>query len=1013
MSAVKINVLKADIHDIGFAVSVFAANIKSLLPNLDANIVDDHAKAISGQIIHEQRFKKLSSDSTTIEQLLAIGFVAIDDTSTKVLTSRSDTYVSESTRIRAADIVRGLVKNYPPNVDLHIVKLANDIYKLANLADLSGLLTQSKFIYDVLKFKPFICTKQPLLKTLPWTFTPTEQKMPFAANKCFDLANKYINKEYGGGNLNFSNLAIFMQQVVSANLAGILYCQSEKYANIILARQIQYSGQDKFKLAVTKNMYDAINEFNFIYNKISQDDTYYKSIIKKIKDFKINNVANLKVYLNDKELEKIAAIKISKQNTFCAHVQAFAGFHALLTKQFRNIKEVVRTRISELSDYIEYTGKVANCKKCKEFLFCAHSIECVGMSYDEKDKILEPYKSGVSEGLVFCKYCKEKLLRIYDETALDSNMFNIIAHARALDRENENELPILREICSSSINHVLSSFIFKAEVSKAKLQKELLKIIAPPVTIQLHKLNLQFDSKEYHVHARLIAYVYTFVFFMETFLNDANIILRGTEKSQKEYLNYFGTSAMTKFQEVVSDTSQIRKYMLLAHESTKSIERVKSTYTTKADVAVSIMNTPIYNFLFNMYRIEAIQTNTAAVSITEADAYNSIVYIKDARPESFIYDAYEPTSAFWKGSILRDSYEYLLAFASDKCSVHNTFAIEFVPDDLPNYKAAAFNKSIADKLFAYTDNINKHRLIKSYTEYVAIKFNYKDLMAKMLPVNYVFDDKGQRRQWAVDIKDGRAIGLAAAGLKLSDKMPAAVVKLLRDKKLAPNNNQAAILPPEQKDISINKNRYDVILKINKKYDIGKIEFIGQSAGVPYNEFIKGNVIKSDIRVAKLHGYILRLIKNYNMLRYRPALFEAYFEKKDDILNIEQGTFPDIASGQFLQAYATIKPVWAQDNIYKFLQDYLLGTLEILAAANNKVLLNFATANLDDMFNADVAYSLGTATQSLKLEVQERDLIGDEDGEAAASKDDSGFLNIDDVDYDQDEDDVPEIAGIED
>jgi hypothetical protein len=1007
MDTIKINVLKTNINDIGYNPNIFASNIKQILPHYIDTDITNIAANLGEQIIHEQKFIKTSNDVITLMQLLDISYVIIDDTNNDVITKREELYTGSEIRIRAEKVIKGIHRNYPINVDLNIKKVANSQkYIFANLANLEKLLRDCKNIYWMQKFLPYLHSSQKFLHANIGNSMNTEILEKFhTGRKVFNVVNKYFLSTYNTP-LNMKNINIFYEQIISAKLLESISCtDSEKSINTIILKLRNEKLYDGINVDLIKMRYARLNEFNYLLSLLNKEQEYYKTILAKIAEFNIKSVVNLRSILSESEFKKIAnllAKKIECKNN-CAHIQECKQLYLLLEKSFRGIKDKIAEQFIILREYLEKDGRKYICKKCKEFIVCQHSIDGLELDYDAKQRLLESYKSNTDEGIVFCKECNEKLYRIYKTDILDTNAFNILVRARTLDQEKTNELPVLRDLCRISLKHLLSNFIFHAEVSKNHIIKELLAIIAPNVNIQLHKLKLLFNTYEYIEHAKMIAFIFGYVFLMETFMKDANMTLRDVDKNQKDYLNYFGGLTYAKFQEILGNKSQIRNFMIVAYEETKIIDKLKNNYVTKFDHVNSIINSPIYGFLYELYCLENLQSSEKALN--EIEVFNSIIFVKDARAENFYYDAYIPKSEFWRGNLLRDIYEYLYDFSSKNCIIHKLHEDEILPDNLPKYVRQEFSPTLQNKLCEYYNGIRKTFLAKNYKQKYLLHFNIKDIMAKMLPINYLVDEKGNFRNWVVN--ENKAI--TCDKLKLSDKMPlAANISKLKDKKpISVKSMHEKHLRKHEENLIANKNRFNVILKIDKKYDIAKIEYIGNSGGVYYHDFLKGNIIDSPNKINRVYEYILIIVKNYNRLKFRPSFYKEYFHDRKDLLaKYTQDKFPDIASKDFLREYSKIKSHWSVDNLYVFLQNYLLTIIENLTAKNDEILKNFLLRNLDYIFSLDQIYSKSKSKNLLNLDVQDNDILAIDEGEVKISKNDKGFVNLNEIDYEQDEDDIP-------
>lgn len=1011
---VKINILKTNINDVGFNTSIFANNLKHLLPSYESIDVDNNAAVMNSKIIHEELFNKSSNESITLMQLLTIGYVIIDDTQNNVLMQRGEVYTGSEIGIRLDKITRGIIRNYPINVNLYVTKLASD-YKFSDLSNTTKLLQECKVIYKLNSLNKYKYNAKDF-KAAKLIIANKDIITEVPSKKIFDSCNKFMLIKYNIP-LSLKNINVFIEQLYSVNLTQIIL---DNNTDKIIAQFLKDVDNCNLYNAINKslltNRYRMLNEFNHILRILNSDTEYYKSVLKKIKDYSIKNIRKLSTYLSGKDKEKVSALLIKqlKPQNNCAHINEFKDLYAKMDKLYKGVKDDVLNMIKELSDYIEKDGNIFRCKKCKEFLYCQHNIDGLGLDYDNKQRMYNEYKKSVDEGLVFCKYCDEKLYRIYDSDIVDPDMFNIINRARALDRENTDEMPVIRDICKSSLIQMLSNFIFKADVSRQQIIKDLLSVVTPGVLVQMYKLKMQFNSLEYINHARMISFVFGFIYMLDTFLHDDNMTLRNVNKSQKDYLSYFGNLTFDRFSEILINKDQVRKYMILANEDTKSFKKVKNNYITKIDNVNEILMSNTYHFLYELFNLEHIQSGKD--SLNEVEAFNSIVFLQNAKLETFYYDAYKPSASFWAQKLLRDVYEYLYDFSSAKNKVHNIFPYELIMEGLPNYKQSQFNDELQNKLLTHVKNCFRNYLINKYKTIFRYKFNHADIMAKIFPVNYIITPDGSQRKWVPEIKNGIAVNIIADDLKLSDKMPAA--KLEQIKITALNKSIIASKEVEaevaEENIVVNKNRFNIILEVDKKYEIGKIEYIGMSSGVLYNEFLKGNVKDSSIKVSILNEYIISIIKNYNAFKYNVSANDEYFDgDKKIMLNYTQNNFPDIKSAEFIREFNRIKLHYNANNLYKFQQNYLLSIIETLIATKDKVFHKFILINLNRIFSYDMLYAASKNIVTHNLNAVDQDVLGTENDVEKASNEDDGFVNVDDLDYDQDEDDIPEVNEIDD
>lgn len=1052
----KIKVLKSNAIEFGFNINVFIdilTHFDELVPGINISSADAQANAemLQSLVSDKQLFMFNAKDVFIIGQLLTTGYFAVDQTeefnklesgTTQVNTAlvipkikKQDIVIDESIKVRIDKIAFGTHYNLPANKDIEIKKIANVPqynFKIDQSTDgLKRLLKQSKQLYDMILVNDFVNRVAEKL--------PQQVKLPAVAELPIGIDNNFINISELNNYLSKTymvapakSLCVFVEQLKSSGnieiLRELIYGKFSEISQFLYINNKRHLYK-KQKIESIKSMYDSFNIFNRLYNIMIKSPKSYTTILEKIRINQIKTIDKLRSFISKDELTKITKlleITIRPAND-CTHNRDFRKFHAAKTKEeFYEQYDLLK------NEYIKYdeSGHVYRCKKCGDYLFCEHDIDFanaatvgLGIPSTIKEKLAEKYRdTSINDinGTIFCKYCNSKLYRMQNDEIIDGSIFNALSHARSLDSNNSNELPVVKNETFMSIKRVLGDFIFKYEFSQASLIRNIQKIILIHVLTVLTNMKIGFTDDNFEVYAQMIGTIYAYVYMYDLYSKDKNIVLRNQNGNDKmnvnQYAKYFADKVLNQYNRILSDPKRLEIMITNAYVTLKSEMRASVDEITETDHILGIMSDPFYKYLYHLFSIERCAEGKPILNI--ADAFNHIVKVQKPTVFNFYHDAYSPKSPIWKQEKYRgiaESYDLLMNMSSP----YNYFQVPIGSEsklyNFYGYEQKEYDPSIADKMrkLIQADIYNFRRAM--YLDNGVKQIPREVFMAA--PACYVYDSKLNPYRWEPLIEKGKLVDFVSDGVSLA--------KLKCD--IALSNSIIAKLSPDKRNTIYGKAtltdnlvkyekskakhrdiQFSIIKKINSGFNINQLKFIGQSSGITLIEFMKGNIalpINYEICALRLQYYINQLIKKYNFLRYNTnnTVNLHYFERANLLSKISTynlSRFPEISMIKYnnnnLQDY------------YEELQEFLVNIIKLLIDTNDPICRLFIVDEISNILYIDKLYCKSDVSGVVgDMEIEDEDAAGNADQSLVidVDKNDNDYVDLDNIDYEMDVDEI--------
>jgi hypothetical protein len=430
-----------------------------------------------------------------------------------------------------------------------------------------------------------------------------------------------------------------------------------------------------------------------------------------------------------------------------------------------------------------------------------------------------------------------------------------------------------------------------------------------------------------------------------------------------------------------------------------------------------IIDNPYYEFLYYLYCIEYRATHNKEAP-NEVDAFRHIIKV-DPSKDSFLLKAYAPTSAMWKSGVyqtLANTYEMNINFASRYNNIHITYPNAGDLSHMPNYEAKEYDPLLLNQRLKMVANRNYEFRRMRYFD--TLFYGQGHELFSLMPACMVFDDNLEPYDWKPVIEKGIVIDYDSNGVKLSKlkydeaKSASIITKLLPDTRTTPKGKfkiekvvRTTTSLSHQRDI-----QYSIIKKISTSLSVNQLKFIGLSGGVSAIEFNKGNVlvpIQYNLGSLKLESYIKLFIAKYNELKYNTNRSDKlkYFEQAGLLNKITQYTperFPDIKAKDFLTKLSALTN--AADR-YAFMQEYIVLIISTLLNLDDPIFRLFVVDIMTYILNIDKLYCIsdGYVASTVNNSIDDEDAIGNNDQPEEVDEDDEGFIDQDNIDYEEDVD----------
>jgi hypothetical protein len=592
----------------------------------------------------------------------------------------------------------------------------------------------------------------------------------------------------------------------------------------------------------------------------------------------------------------------------------------------------------------------------------------------------------------------------------------MISHARSLENNSTTELPVVKSESYVAIKKVIDDFIFDYDFNKISLIKNIQVVALTYILEDLATMKITFDNEHFVGYAQMLSMIYAYIYMFDIYSKDKKINMRNIDANVKLNINqYAGTFAertLKQVKGVSTDSKRVQKFIERAYYVLKNEQRSMIDVITDLDIIVYIVSNPFYQFLYNLYKLESKKEEDYF------EAFRHIVKVKQPTQTNFWHDSWKPDSATWKlpgYDDLAEIYDINLNYASPYNYIHVTFENCDSPTNLFGYVKQEFKPDIMLKLYKRDDAVNEQMLKSRYLN-LLYKKDAKRKMTTLLPLCYIYNEDGEQYKWEPVMDAKRKVTDYICGkttfssIKCSDKLNEQIAKkIFPDKRIGVSHKL-----PEFKKTKTDETKYkelnisfNIVKKINNAFNLNQIKFIAQSEGITLVEFLKGNIVEQyNICAFRLRYYINIFISKYNDLRFNVNNVRNlhYFERAKLVNSIQKylsKKFPEIDTARFQNLDTANLKIY-----YENQQLFLVDSISLIYKYEDPITNLFLVDILNELFNIDKLYCKSEGSRIGDIEVNDEDAVGNSDEKIDVNEDDEGYVDTDDIDYEQDTDEIP-------
>lgn len=995
-----IAIRKTTYVDITFSDQGCRKVIKEIMPQIHNIEIEEAVKYIGKYYAKLAEFD-VRSEETLLKRSVAkqqLTYATVDDTGTDL--------------VQLDTIVLGEERNWPTYKDICIKGFKNKDFKFTNLSDVADLLQSHNAAYVYMKsLLPDV--------TIP-DFVTRTQKVS-SANVIYDIefdagmiAPIYtLAKELHAAKLETKDYVKLLKQLKSIELSDcIYYAINNKKGKIdsMLTMKVDQMKNDIMSKNISHQSILIYSEFNLIKKIINTELDNPGKYLDLIKKNKIKTSIDFYAVIPQKDKEKIMKLVGDRNKKIyakpCAHnepLQNYLSFYKIYADWSSDKRKNAKNELSKFLDYDKVT-KQHFCKSCGERVICDHTFELSGVH--NKSEIIKKYKDpeDYSKKYSYCKYCHEQIARNELEEIMTEVKFEEIVRSRQQTMEGDTQAAVFENGLYFGVSNALSTLKIDYDYPQRTLTKSIMNIIFNMVSAQVSKLRMENDLEQYEKIVGLYGYLYAAIYMMSAFINDPKInTVDKTPKNREEYAKYFSIKSSQRFHGL-SSSENTKRIILQAFLDLKNLAGPSIMARNESDKILDILQNPLFLILYRMHLCGFPNDSTL-------DAFNKIVTQPKPTVATFYNNAKIPMKNISQRK--QNMYTYLMDYNSPYCYV---FQYDIRPTGAANL---TYDPKLHNQIVAEQDKINEDDFVSHYTK--MLKARPGKIFSRCYGANYIYDDEGSIIDWSNGLqwttKSGKVIKYADIKKHVDESTDIKLEKRNQVIKFREQKFKHKLLtgyvyvkldnPPAYVS---DKKLLGIISKISNKYNPNILEYLGRSTNHNYYDLIRGIIPGIEQYVSgycRVKQYCQMFIEQYYALKYEPMSennVDIVEESKIDFAKIEEQalSLPELAHEEYFSQSSKLINLFEPKLFYEWVIEQFTKFIIVVEKSNNVLGTLFIEHFLKMMISSEKRLSLPNPKKiagGITAEYGE-DTEYDEAEDARGEK-----SKLDDVDYEQDEDDI--------
>ena len=995
---------KTTYSDLSFHPHGFKKIVNRIMPQLQDAEAEELVKYVG------EFYTKLAEFDTRSDENLLKRSIAKQQQTYAIIDPNGD----PKDAIQTDTIIIGEKRNWPTYTDVIIKGFTNKDFNFTTLDSIKDLLMSHQAAYMYLKSK---LAKQESFEFVSGVI-PEPTKSNVMYNIEFDLAPMTsifdIAKDVHGVKIDTNDYVKMLKQLKSVDLSDAIYYTIHGKKDAITEMLVRKLDQSKIDLMIKNSSYQNLltySEFNTIKTIIETELDNPGKYLSLIKRNKIKTATQFYAMISEKEQQKIRKIVGDRNKKIyakpCAHTEPLDNYMML----FKTIAEWAKEKRNKAKDalmkFLDYDGvtKQHFCKSCGERVLCDHTLEMAGTHHKDKLPIVEKYREpeDSSKKYSYCKYCHEQIFRNELEEIMTEVKFEEIVRSRQQTLEGDTQASAFENGLYFGVSNAISTLKIDYEFPMRTLVKTIMNIIYNFVSTQISKLRIENDLDTYERTAAMYGYIYTAIYMMSLFIADPKITTSDkTPKNKDAYAKFFSLKVSQRFHGL-STPDNTKRIMYQAFSDLKSLAGPTIMARNESDKILDILQNPLFLILYRMNLCAYPKDSTL-------DAYKKIVTNPKSNVATFLIGAKVPMRNVSQQKM--DLYTYLMDYNSPYCYI---FQHDIRPTGAGNhtYDPKLYNESVEREL-----KLNKELYVERYSKVYSAKIS--NVFSKCYGANYLYDEEGDLIDWSNGLqwttKSGKVIKFSDIKKHVDESTDGKIAKRNEKINFSPQKFKHKGLPKyvyvkldNPPEYVFNRKLLGIVSKINNKYSPNTLEYLGRSSGYNYNDLIRGVIpgIESyTIGYCKVKYYCQLFIEQYYSLKYEPL-----GEDNADILEKSKIDFKDIVTETNKLVDIQYEDFYTKSNSLVNLLEPKLFYEWCVESFTNFIITAEKTCKLGKLFVESFLKSMINTEKKLSLPNAKKLVEGfildaNEDTEYDEAEDAKGEVGImDDVDYEQDEDDI--------
>jgi hypothetical protein len=892
----------------------------------------------------------------------------------------------------------GDTKIHAPNEVIYVQHLyVNDPYKLdfeIKDLDLLTLINVYKNIHNISLIKSFYkclhngkLTLVEELKKLPSNIR-TEFFLKLSeleTDKLNNIKNE-INNIYKTDYELYEIIFLLDQYLISNLIESDDYKQISKYmVNLKNEKKLK----DILRLDTLNKHNDYINYNKYIRILKTLDD--WLKIKQKIKNNKINDLANLRKILNKSEISIIenSYNTVSKTNE-CRH-------YDIVSKVYKNnyiIHEIDEFVNKDIND----PNKQLICKLCNFPVMCTHAYKLMTNNYKDINEIYNEYKMEEPIGTKFyCKYCGEFL---YVADYLEYKGF-----VKYTSINIDEEEVYIKNTTWGILKNLFGDLHFSPKINVELLFNKMNTIIFNEVKKfdSFYKINDPEMRRN-----NIVLYIYImggmYAILLISLQKEDNISFKHKYEHTKDVNKltsiFYNNYITVKWKSSLPKVGNIKDFILNISKRVSKFNTDETFYNIKN-------NKLIYDEIIKNYNYEILK-----------NYYKILNNINEINPIDEMFKILNTSSLNEKNPIKNIKIPNMDKFLIPSNKIKDVTDIKKYADWYAKYLYKYYKNTSEynDDLKYYDDYFEYNPIYNLIKTKEGTKLRYDTYENK--PIYYIKGVNGFY-DWKPYIENGIIIykALLPDGKYINfnelDNNPFKITEYtLKDKpkhtsKLIVNKN--LIIPTNQQPYENRINIENLKRMLRENINFNLIKYIGKYEGNLYKDIVNDNIINKqakgidDPRILKLHSYIIILYIYLNQFKNNDPKFlfiNKSVPKTSSGINVSTSSKPKTKLktnlSEYTKQYDKIIKEWNSEHILDWLLEYLITKLYQIYDADYPKIKEF--------YSWFINYLLNTEKMFTKADIEKRhnkEFKGDDDFDF----DDNNEMEnpYEDLDYDENED----------